>query len=270
MISNFTIGEIADLLNITPKTIKHYHALGLVAQPKRDDNNYRLYTVTHITQLQQILHLKQFGLSLKQIEIIVQSENPDELVHVVLRQHATHIRSEIVRLQHQLDETQDFLSTEKTFSQSPYADKPVVSSLKTLSDALKSRSSSISDILIEVEQQAMTQLDQFEWDGNYELFWHIVGKQFMTLLTDEGAFIFWMERYLALATMEADDLQGKVWLEELRYSSMRQTLTNAFMPPMLSVLPQRDQQQILKLLPSLLYQEGAPLQQHFLRLLIKR
>ncbi len=92
----------------------------------------------------------------------------------------------------------------------------------------------------------------------------------MDVVTDDGLFIFWMERYLALATMDDDDLQGRGWLNELNHSSARKILARALRPPTLSVMPEDDQQKILKLLTSLLYQEGSSLQKHFLTLLITR
>lgn len=261
----FTIGEVVALLGITPKTVLHYHKIGLLAEPERDANNYRLYSMADITQLQQILRLKQFGLSLKQIELITKSENPDELIQVVLSQHADKIRNEMSRLQHQLDTLQSFLDT----PQPRPTDKPMISSLNTFSDVIRRRSSSLSDILVEIERDVMDKLDQFDWDENYELFWHDAALHFIRMLTDEGLFIFWMERYLASAAMDADDLQGNLWLKEFNQSQVRPILSRVLMPPVLSVMPAEDQKHILKLLPSLLYQAASPMQKQFLGLLIK-
>lgn len=266
----YTIGEVAALLGITPKTIKYYHKINLLPEPERDTSNYRCYDMTHILQLQQILRLKSFGLSLKQIEIIIKSDDPDHLVQVVLRQYTNNLRDEIARLQHQLEAAQDFLQTGETLAQLIEPQKPPVSSLTALSDAIKTSSSGISDILVEIERDVMIKLDQFGWDANYELFWYLVGKRLVDTLTNESLFIFWMERYAALANMDVDDLQGAAWLKELHHSSARHMLRSMLMPSPFPVLPENDQQQILKLLPSLLYHEGSLLQKQFLMLLVKR
>lgn len=265
----FTIGEVAALLGITPKTIQHYDQIGLLTPSARDTNNYRLYDMTQVTQLQQILRLKQFGLSLKQIEIILKSENPDELVQVVLSQHVSNVRNEISRLQEQLAVTQDFLSTGETFSQSGSLHKSFLSAMTAFSDAVKRRSTSVSDILVAVEHDVMARLDQFEWDTNYEVFWHDAGIDLMDRLTDEGLFTFWMERYVALATMDADDLQGATWIEEFSHSPVRQMLKYTLVPAKSSILPEKQQQKIFRLLPVLLYQYGSPLQKQFVDLLTK-
>jgi DNA-binding transcriptional MerR regulator len=264
----FTIGEVATLLGITSKTIKHYHEIGLLVNPERDTNQYRLYTMTHIIQLQQILRLKQFGLSLKQIEIIIQSENPDELTQIVLSQHIHNIQDELSRLQHQLTLTQDFLKTGDSLFQPHPSHPSIASSLTHLSDAIRPHNSGVLDVLVEFEREAMFKLDQFDWDAKYELFWHHAGKQFINMLADEGLFIFWMERYLALAKMDLEDLQGKAWLQEFRHSPAKHMFKQALMPPQLSELPPDYQHHIIKLLSSLLYQEASSLQKRFLALLL--
>lgn len=263
----FTLSEVATLLGITPKTIKHYHEIGLLTKPERDVNNYRRYDMTHIIELQQILRLRQFGLSLKQIAIIIQSENPNELAQIVLKQHANNLQDEISQLQHQLAITLEFLETDGHLFQSQNPNTS--SSLASLSDAIKPHSNGIADILGEFEREAMFKLDQFGWDMRYELFWHHAGKQLINTLMDEGLFIFWMERYLALAKMDVDDLQGKSWLDELHHSPAKHMLRQALMPPKQKALPEEYQQKIIKLLSSLLYQEASSLQKHFLGVLIK-
>lgn len=268
----FTIGEVATLLGITPKTIKHYHEIGLLPTPKRDANHYRRYDLPLITQLQQILRLRAFGLSLQQIGILVKSEEPDQLLPIVLNQHANAIRDEIARLQHQLALTEDFLSNTDRLPQVQPAAQPRVSALLIFSETIRTYSTSVADILVEIERDVMLKLDQFHWYASYELFWHLTGKQLMHTLmhTNEGQFIFWMERYLALGAMDADDLQGAAWLNDLHQSPARALLMHTLMPSPVTALPVVDQRQILKLLSSLLYHEGSALQKRFLTLLIDR
>src|SRR5260370_10194274 len=38
------IGEVAALVGVSPKTIRYYHEVGLLAEPERTDVGYRLYT----------------------------------------------------------------------------------------------------------------------------------------------------------------------------------------------------------------------------------
>lgn len=41
------IGEIAALAGVTPRTVRHYHHLGLFPEPARLPNGYREYGLQH-------------------------------------------------------------------------------------------------------------------------------------------------------------------------------------------------------------------------------
>src|SRR5579859_6998908 len=65
------IGEVAKLLGVSAKTIRHYHKVGLLAEPPRSDGGYRLYTASDLVRLQRIRRLQALGLSLKQIKTLL-------------------------------------------------------------------------------------------------------------------------------------------------------------------------------------------------------
>lgn len=268
----FTISEIARLANITTKTIRHYHAIGLLAEPKRDTNNYRMYSVAHLERLQQIQRLKTFGLSLQQVKLIFASYSPDELLRVVLQKHQQSIQDEIVRLQHQLHNIEAYLVSDTTIQMPSILESaPQTSSINALSSALKVKSNSLSDVLVAVESVALAQVDRYEWTEGYEAFWHQVGHHIGTnLIAYESLFIFWMERYLALGDMEADDLQGMAWLKEIEQSQSHLLLAQLFQAPQTTLLEQKEQEKMHKLVSAFLYQGASPLQKKLLKALTKR
>jgi DNA-binding transcriptional MerR regulator len=47
------IGEVAKLLGVTPKTVRHYHKLGLIAEPQRSEGGYRICSAAGILQALQ-------------------------------------------------------------------------------------------------------------------------------------------------------------------------------------------------------------------------
>ena len=65
------IGEDAELLDITPKAIRHYEKLGLFEKPRRSEPGYRLYTADDLLRLHQIKRLRSLGLSLDRIKGIL-------------------------------------------------------------------------------------------------------------------------------------------------------------------------------------------------------
>jgi DNA-binding transcriptional MerR regulator len=49
------IGEVAKLIGVSPKTIRYYHEIGLLAEPKRTGVGYRLYTAQDLLRLSRKL-----------------------------------------------------------------------------------------------------------------------------------------------------------------------------------------------------------------------
>lgn len=65
----FKIGEAAELLNTTVRTIRYYEEEGLLL-PHRTDGGTRLYSEHHVDRLKAILHLAENGFSLDVIGLI--------------------------------------------------------------------------------------------------------------------------------------------------------------------------------------------------------
>ena len=65
----FKIGEVAEILKTTVRTIRYYEEEGLLV-PHRTDGGTRLYSEQHIDRLKAILHLADNGFSLEVIGLI--------------------------------------------------------------------------------------------------------------------------------------------------------------------------------------------------------
>ena len=63
-----TIGGVARRTGLTVRALRHYDRLGLLVPAQRTPSGYRLYGEGEIQRLQKIVVLKQFGLSLDQIQ----------------------------------------------------------------------------------------------------------------------------------------------------------------------------------------------------------
>lgn len=59
--------EIAELAGTSLRAVRHYHQIGLLAEPERSSNNYKQYGVAHIVRLVRIKRLVDLGFSLPQI-----------------------------------------------------------------------------------------------------------------------------------------------------------------------------------------------------------
>ncbi len=70
--------EIAKLAGVTVRTLRHYHALGLLPEPERKENGYRDYGSSDLVALLRIKRLASLGFSLEQIKGMVGDEPRDQ------------------------------------------------------------------------------------------------------------------------------------------------------------------------------------------------
>lgn len=65
------VGELAKLTGLTIRTLRFYDQIGLFSPSSYSSSGYRLYTESDISRLQQILSLRELGLSLEQIKAVM-------------------------------------------------------------------------------------------------------------------------------------------------------------------------------------------------------
>jgi DNA-binding transcriptional MerR regulator len=95
--ANLHIGEAADLLDLTPKALRHYEKVGLI-EPRRSEGDYRLYSPEMILRLQRIKQLQALGLSLRQIKEILDNYDDQQLWSDVLEALLDEIEAEMTLL----------------------------------------------------------------------------------------------------------------------------------------------------------------------------
>lgn len=71
MANHYKIGEVVKKLHISKETIRYYERIGLLTNPARERNGYRLYTESDINIIWFILIAKEFGFTLKEIKILI-------------------------------------------------------------------------------------------------------------------------------------------------------------------------------------------------------
>jgi DNA-binding transcriptional MerR regulator len=92
----WSTNQLADLAGTTLRTIRHYHEVGLLAEPERRANGYKSYGVAHLVRLLRIRRLTGLGLPLAQIaELGEADEHPGE----ALRRLDAELAATIDRLQ---------------------------------------------------------------------------------------------------------------------------------------------------------------------------
>ncbi|MFJ7056526.1 MerR family transcriptional regulator [Streptomyces microflavus] len=77
------IGEIAALVGVTSRAVRHYHHIGLLPEPARRANGYRAYIVRDAVLLARIRRLTEIGLSLDEVRDVLADDAGRELVEVL-------------------------------------------------------------------------------------------------------------------------------------------------------------------------------------------
>lgn len=110
---DWTIQEVARRTGVTSRTLRHYHAVGLLPPARVAGNGHRRYGRGELVRLQRILLLRGLGLGLPQIRSILDGQQDDA---AALAEHLELLNTERRRLQDQIRAvraTLDALSTGK-------------------------------------------------------------------------------------------------------------------------------------------------------------
>jgi DNA-binding transcriptional MerR regulator len=97
------IGEFARLSQVPAKTLRYYDEIGLLKPVHCDpETGYRYYAADQMEQLQRILALKDMGLSLEQIHIVLKEHLPAEQMQAMLKAKRRELQQKIQECQAQI------------------------------------------------------------------------------------------------------------------------------------------------------------------------
>lgn len=93
------VGDLAKLTGLTVRTLRFYDQIGLFSPSGQTDSGHRLYNESDLARLQQILSLKELGLSLDEVKSVLAGELYSPLEIVKLQMERV---KEQIKLQQQL------------------------------------------------------------------------------------------------------------------------------------------------------------------------
>src|SRR5215469_493167 len=88
------IGELAELVGISTRAIRHYHHLGLLAEPARKANGYREYSLRDAVELARVRRLTDLGLSLDEVADALADDVGRDLAEILRELNADLARQE--------------------------------------------------------------------------------------------------------------------------------------------------------------------------------
>ena len=80
--SFFTAGELANLFGISKQTLLYYHKIGLLSPEFIAENNYRHYTMQQYQDLEIIVNLRSFDVSITDIKKYLKSRSKKDFIDI--------------------------------------------------------------------------------------------------------------------------------------------------------------------------------------------
>ena len=158
------IGEVAHLLGVSQKTIRHYHKVGLLAEPERSQGGYRLYTASDLMRLLRIRRLQALGLSLKQIKGILGTPDQERPLREVLEVLLADLSAQIAALERRRARIQRLLAEETLAAIDASAEMPAL--LQWAQMHLKDQLPQASAQVWKQDTQIFGLLEAFHWPGD--------------------------------------------------------------------------------------------------------
>ena len=92
-----TTGELARLMGITKETLFHYDEIGLFQPARVEPNGYRYYDIYQMEVLNAILLLRDLGMPLKEIRLIMEERSPERIDQVFMERERRHTFGKSIR-----------------------------------------------------------------------------------------------------------------------------------------------------------------------------
>jgi len=169
MSASLRIGEVARLVGVTPKTVRHYQKVGLLADPRRSEAGYRLYTAADLLRLQRIRRLQALGLSLRQIKGLLGDPSGEQSWRGVLQTLLDDVSGQIDRLEERRRRLAALLATD-TLDAVDRVDNSdgLPPTLRQVQQRLGEHLTGVSADAWEQDKQLYAVLDGFEWPAEQQ------------------------------------------------------------------------------------------------------
>jgi DNA-binding transcriptional MerR regulator len=216
------IGEVAQLLGVTTKTIRHYHKIGLLQEPERSENGYRLYTARDLLRLKQMRHMQEFGLPLKHIKTILGDAAHEHTLREILQALDAELTDQVQVLEERRARIRAILDEGAVAR----IDQPTTLASFEIVKELVGERLAVSPAVLEMEKRLWTILDEFDWPADYreqmlQVARHLASRPELY----ERMFAF-NEKLAALSTLPEDAPEVEQLLEDYMQNEQLQDTLN--------------------------------------------
>jgi DNA-binding transcriptional MerR regulator len=113
-VTPLTVGQVAELFDVTVRTMHHYDEIGLLSPSERSPAGYRLYTSEDLTRLQHVVVYRRLGFALEEIGLLL--DHPESVEQ--------HLRRQRAAVMHRLDEMRGLVEAIDRALEREMSDRP--------------------------------------------------------------------------------------------------------------------------------------------------
>ncbi len=263
MRAQLQISEVAQLLGITPKAIRHYEKVGLLREPQRSSGGYRLYSAGDLLRLLRIRRLQALGLSLRQVRRVLGQPDEPQSLREVLQALSADLAAQIQVLEARKAQVERLLAQEPLASLDQPAEVPEI--LQWAQAQLGERAQQISPDLWEQDQRMWGLLEAFQWPGDAQEQMKAAARHFLEQPEYLQRLLDFAEKLTALAALPEDAPEVERLAEEAEMNGLVR-LFQAELP----LAGKAPEGQIGAVMGELLLSTLAPAQRRFLELVQRR
>lgn len=203
------IGEVAKLVGVTPKTVRHYEKIGLLKEPERSETGYRLYSADDLLRLHRVKKLQSLGLSLKRVGDVLGEADQGRSLRDILKTLRAEVEAEILQLQERRERIEEMLSGDDP-------EKPETSpTFEKAMDLLGEHLAAVDEKALEQERKFWSMFDAFEWPAGYDKDNEKMFRYYAEHPEEYRELVVIGERLAALADLPEDDPEVEEVAEDL-------------------------------------------------------
>ncbi|GCE19108.1 MerR family transcriptional regulator [Dictyobacter kobayashii] len=207
------IGEVAQLLGVSTKTIRHYHKIALLQEPERTESGYRLYSSQDLMRLQQIRQLQSFGLPLKTIKSVLGEPTREHPLREILQALDQELAVQIGVLEQRRQRIQALLVEDTALDIEQPASAATVAWVKEI---LGERVAQISPEALQFEANIWAAIKDFHWPAEF----NVQVQNIVNQLAGQDKMLEYLlpfyNRVLALESLPEDAVEISQLVEECR------------------------------------------------------
>lgn len=215
MDNQIKISDFVKLTRSTLKTILYYHKIGLLQEPERSSNGYRLYGAEELARMRMIKHLKNLGLDLKQIKEILGNTKNENNLSEVLKSLQAELLEEKKNIEEQLSKIEVLLNEQTVLlEKAPFESEAFQMVTEILEPVQVDNYIQPSPELFKQRHNMFGMLEDFQWGEDYKENFRAIAEYFKSHPEKYQTALEFGKRLVRLKEMSAEDPEVEILARE--------------------------------------------------------